>query len=338
MNTQVAITESIKKPWWNRPLWGDRGLIDSMFLLINNKKEIPQEMLYFHNQAWRKLEILSTTLKALLNEEFNSQDFVIFARLNGYLFKCFEENNQYFNQLAGFIQVILKHLDSLSILAQVEANFQQDSLQKLYQFTEALAHQKVPKLVFQEKLRKEKKLIFSHLENAQQREAVETYVNQLYFISQYPQVFENYLFLKRNKLDRWPLLNKLGDFIKNKYHNNLSELKAFVLIAKANDSWFEQLNKAFGFTVPKEASVTDAKILQYLALAYKYESLYPQFKRFLIYLSQWEKTYCYVVTIREKYPLNSYHHPLSFKQNIPGFDLYKTYHDYLDSSYMLHKI
>ncbi len=342
MNTQVELIEGInieeinKQPWWNRPLWGKRSFLEFLLSLIDNRKRIPQQMINRHDQAWQKSEILTATLRALLSDSFSAPDFLIFARIN--LLKYFEKNNQYFNQVAEIIQIIIKHLDSLSILGQVEIDFQQDSLQELYQFTENIVTQKLSKLVFQEKLRKQKELILSNLSTTEEERAVKTYVKKLYIISEYPRVLELYFFLKRHELDDWGLLNKLGNFIKNNNQNNLQELKAFVLIAKANDNWFKNLEQALGFFCWEEDSVAYAKILQYLALSYKYESLYPQFQRFLAYLGQWEKTYYYILCIREKYSTSQYHHPKTFKQNIPGFDIYKIYHDYLDSSYVLKQL
>ena len=337
MNTQVEVIEVInKQPWWNRPLWGEQTFIENILTLIDKRKKIPQQMLYLHNQAWQKLEILTATLKALLSDKFRGEDFLIFARIN--LLRYSDKNNQDFNQLAGFLQIILKHLDSLSTLGRIEAEFQQDSFQKLYKFTENIVAQKLAKLVFQEKLRKQKELIISNLSTAEEKLAVKTYVKELYAISEHSQVLEFYFFLKRHELDDWSLLNKLGNFIKNNEQDNLQELKVFVLIAKANDNWFKNLGQALGLSCSEEDSITFAKILQYLALLYKYESLYPQFERFLVYLAQWEKTYYYILCIRDKYSICHYHHPKTFKQNIPGFDIYKIYHDYLDSSYILKKL
>lgn len=327
------------KPWWNRPLVGDRTLVDYMFISTDSRQEIPERTIYLNNYATQKLEKINLTLKALFSEKFSQPDFLVFARIQSYLSKYFKQKNHYFIQSIDFFTMIFSHLDSLSNLTNIESEYQGEIFTQFYLYSEQLAHQFLDKLVFQEKLKKRKKIIIKSINNSTEAKIIEIYTNNLLLISEVPHLLLTFYLLKRNLLNNWSLFRKIRDFIDHGQNNDLEELKAFILVVKADYDWLKALLVNIVGIKDKNVDVISlARVLQYIALNYKYESVYHQFERFLIYLAKWEKTYCYILSLKEEYPSDNYHYPASFKSKLPGFDLYKVYHDYLDSSYLLKKL
>jgi len=342
LNTMIEDKEDKKdkdKPWWNRPLVGDRTLVDYMFISTDSRQEIPERTVYLNNYATQKLEKINLTLKALFSEKFSQPDFLVFARIQSYLSKYFKQKNHYFIQSIDFFTMIFSHLDSLSNLTNIESEYQGEIFTQFYLYSEQLADQFLDKLVFQEKLKKRRQIFLKSIENPNDAKIIEIYTNNLLLISEVPHLLLTFYLLKRKLLDNWHLFRKIRDFIHHGQNNDLEELKAFILVIKADYDWLKALLVNIVGIKDKNVDVISlARVLQYIALNYKYESVYHQFERFLIYLAKWEKTYCYILSLREEYPSDHYHYPSSFKSKLPGFDLYKVYHDYLDSSYLLKKL
>lgn len=332
MNTNIKIREEVgQQPWWNRPLLGEKTLIDYMLMSTDNKQEIPQHTIYLHNKVWQKLELLTTTLKALLSEKFSNQDFLIFARIKGYLVKNFSQKNHYFNEISKFLINIINNLNDLHKLAEIEQKLTGENCQQFSQFVEHCLTENLSKVMFQETIRKQLELIMFNLSD-HELHLLRKFSNQIYIVSELPNCLENFFLLKKLQLDDWLLFNQIANFAQKDQQNDFGELKSFILLVNAHTDWFKKLGEFFNILDDKKDSITYARILQYLALLYKYEASYKQFREFLKYLAQWEKTYYYIIALKEEYPINNYHYPRNFHQNIPGFEIYKVYHDYLDSS------
>ncbi|MGI0480729.1 hypothetical protein ACN4EE_08055 [Geminocystis sp. CENA526] len=335
MEAELVLKPKMEKPWWNRPLVGEKTLVD--YLLGQKlRSDIPSEHLFLYHSAIEKIENLSLTLKALFNENFSNKDFLVYARIQSYLDKYCQQKKHYFIIGKEFLKPLLDNLDIFIKIDEVEEEYNDVVFFEFYNECLELIRQQQNKLIFQEKLRKLKQSFQEKLYEEKEKVIISVYVKYLVTISEIPNLLNIFYEVKINDIHQWNLFKKIQEFINYNLDYHTEELKSFVLLVKNNEK--ELMNIATKIIKIKKEETEDflilSGILQYITLSYKYEQYYLQFKLFLDYLSKWEKTYFYIQHFRDKYPNQEYYQPSSFKVKVAGFDLYKSYHDYLDSTYL----
>lgn len=334
MKVQLILEEKLDKPWWNRPLLGKKTLIDYIFRQYI-KADIPQDILSHYNFAVEKIENINVTLKALLNEKFIEKDFLTYARIQSYLDKYSQQKQHYFVIGKDFFTVLLNNLDTLLKLKEIETEYNSSVFLELYQYSFELFQQQENKLIFQEKLRKSVSFSMEKLNEEKDQKVIKLYMKYLFIVSDIDNLANFFYSLKNNKSEYWNLLKKTKDFIDYQKVYDVENLEPFLLFVRNDDSLFQDIATKF-IKIKKddtEYSLTMAKILQYITLCYKYEVFYGQFQQFLGYLSKWEKNYYCILNIKNKYPNTKYNYPSCFKIKLAGFELYKSYSNYLESSY-----
>ncbi|MBL1210405.1 hypothetical protein [Geminocystis sp. GBBB08] len=334
MKAELILEETLEKPWWNRPLLGNKTLMDyisSQFV----KLDIPQDILYHYNSALDKLENMTVTVKALLNDKFTEKDFLTYARIQSYLDKYNQHKQHYFVIGKEFFKTLLDNLDTLIKLTEIEAEYNSPVFLAFYEYSLDLIKQKCDKLIFQEKLRKSIPSFTLKLTEEKEQKIIKLYMKYLFMISEIDNLAKFFSLLKTNQLEYWDLFKKIKNLLEQNRINKVQDLKSFVLLVKNDDSLFRDIATKV-IKIKKDETEDEliiARILQYVALNYKYEVLYSQFQLFLSYLSKWEKTYYYILHLKNKYPSNKYNYPPNFRVKLTGFDVYKSYYDYLDSTY-----
>jgi len=114
----------------------------------------------------------------------------------------------------------------------------------------------------------------------------------------------------------------------------IENVKPFLLFTKTEEEFLSAIaSQIIKIKEDDETKLINiAKIFQYIALGDKYKHLYTQFELFLKCLSKWERIYYDIISLRKNYPINQFIIPPSFKAKLSGFEIYKSYHDYLNHS------
>jgi hypothetical protein len=102
-----------------------------------------------------------------------------------------------------------------------------------------------------------------------------------------------------------------------------------VLVVKVNFTKLENLGKLIGIPTKSNEPITHAKILQYIAMCYKYENLNYRFHQLIDNLIKWEKHYKTLLEVRGEYPSYQYYLPEDFMKFIPGENIYQKYQNHL---------
>lgn len=333
MKTELTIEEKTDQPWWNRPLIGDKPLVYYLFRQCYRTQICP-EIISLHDYHLEKLESISVTLKALFNQKFIHSDFLIYARLEGYFQKYCQTKKHYFLVGKEFFKTIIDNLYHLKSISKIEAKYQNPLLMNFYHSVHQLMKENHHKLIFQEKLIKLHYSVNKELINQEEKKVIDSYVGYIISISEVENLLYFLDLLKINNLTNWHLFKKIKKFIKETEYENIEDVKPFLLFATTEKDFFILIaNKIIKIKEDDETKLMNiAKILQYIALGDKYKHLYTQFELFLKCLSKWEKIYYNIVNIRKNYPINQFILPPSFKVKLSGFELYKSYHDYLEHS------
>lgn len=331
MNAELAIEEKIEPPWWNRPLIGDKPLVNYLFRQYC-RIEICPEIISLHDYHLEKLESVSITLKALFNQKFTYSDFLIYARLEGYFQKYCQTKKHYFLVGKEFFKTVLGNLNHLKSILKIEVKYQTPILNRFYASVDNLVKENHHKLIFQEKLIKLHYHVKQQLELAEEIKAIDTYLGHFISISEVENLLYFFDLIKVNNLTDWDIFFKIKNFIANTENQMIEDVKPFLLFTNTEAEFLGAIaSKIIKIKEDDESKLINiAKIFQYIALGDKYEHLYTQFELFLKCLGKWERIYYDVMGIRKNYPINQFIIPPSFKGKLPGFDLYKSYHDYLN--------
>lgn len=336
MNTELTIEEKTDQPWWNRPLVGDKSLFDYFFKQYSRIQVCP-EIVSLHDYHLEKLESLSVTLKALFNQKFTYLDFLIYARLEGYFHKYCQSKKHYFLVGKEFFKTILDNLDHLKSIVKIEAKSQNPLLTNFYNSVSLLVKENHHKLIFQEKLIKLHYLLKQQLKEAKEIQVVDNYLVHFISISEVENLLYFFDLLKVNNLTNWDVFYKIKSFIAETENEMIEDVKPFLLFTNTESEFLGAIaSQIIKIKEDDETKLINiAKIFQYVALGDKYEHLYSQFELFLKCLSKWEKVYYDIIALRKNYPINQFIIPPSFKVKLSGFELYKSYHDYLNHSCLI---
>ena len=108
------------------------------------------------------------------------------------------------------------------------------------------------------------------------------------------------------------------------------ELTGFIALVELNQKLFARISEISFIFPSKSDHQAYAKIIQYLALWYKYQVAYSQFKLMLAVWQTWEKSYQQLVNLKLQYHGDEYNQPKDWQLSIPGFNFYQQYQPYLN--------
>lgn len=91
-----------------------------------------------------------------------------------------------------------------------------------------------------------------------------------------------------------------------------------------------KLGQLIGINNQEDLVITYAKIIQYIALSYRYDHIVHRFRQLTDSLEKWYKHYETITNIREEYPSYKYKVSSNFLQPIPGESIYVKYKDFVN--------
>ncbi len=314
-----------EKPWWNRPLTGESSLIE---LLINlfNKKTIPDVAICLHDEELEELSIISPTIQMQDSDRY-TQEFFEYIDITHKI----NNNEDDYKGLNTFINILIYAIDRhnhFSNLQKIELDYSFRSFLELSQFVDDQLNNNLDQLIFKQEITEKTENLLSKTDNKLEQEILRSYLNSLQVICE-DQIGLNLLsILHKYNIADYKIFKNIAGIIKDIKKQDLSNLKALVLVVKLNYEYLEQLGNLIGIPKKSNEPITYAKILQYIALCQKYHTLDYRFNQLLTNLKKWEKHYQTVKEIRTKYLNNKYQLPESFTNSIPGEKIYDKYKDH----------
>ena len=327
VKTATAITDvqniTYLQPWWNRPLWGESNVFDALMFQLK-KQKIPATVMALHHRRIKELHQLAQQARKLELEVFKSREFLLFLRLNK-------------NFACGFQQDKILHRSTqlLLVALQVKSIFQEMDKIKLEHLNldRKKFHQLFPTLIHDEYLNHyhyQEQLIKKFAQDLSIEEnQFEYYLNfRKYFFRSFARkkTFNAslYLLLQEEQISS-DLLEQLVKLICQVPGDFLIDSKTLMALVQRNHQLFERISQISFIFPSKLDHQAYAKIIQYLALWYKYQLAYSQFKATFAVWQSWEKFYQEVVRIKRQYNAHEYRQPKDWQLPIPGLNLYKQY-------------
>lgn len=314
------------KPWWNRPLFGGVSLIERIWGALN-RQEIPELALSLHDTEFEELEKIFPTMKMLDNEQY-TDEFLLYIRIKNKV----ENNLEEYKGLHTFIKIFsftTRHINYFRTIRRIELDFQGKTQVELYNFIEEQLNLTSDPNLFNQIVIEEIDRLINIIRNEPTKEALLSYKNAIDAISK-DEIGLNLLILfKKYNLSDYSIFNVINAILKKLKKQNLETLKALVLVVKVNYDELEKLGHLVGIPNNEDKVIIYAKILQYIALSYRYENLLYRFNQLLEVVKNWNKQYQTLLQIRQEYPSHKYKIPESFLKTIPGEYIYNKYQEFI---------
>lgn len=334
------MTEINRKPWWNRPLWGQKSFLQSVTgriqELLNrlNKASVPDRARLLHNQQFNQAKELAQSAQTLESIKFGQKEFILFLRIRYSLMRGLEG----FEGLKDCVQFLLTAVDTKDCfirLEQIESRYRGTKQQELYEFINELLVQstfleQVPTATFCQQVQAKRDQLLPQLKTEQGAVALNSYVKELETLAKQELALKLLALFKRHNFTDFSTLQVISKLVKSLSKGEVHDRKMIGVLIKANYEVFERLGEIIGVPPEKRTSESYAKMLQYIILLDKHQAAYDQFAQLLEFLRKWETPYYSVLAIRQEYSPQAYKLPQDFIQDMPGLELYNKYQKWLN--------
>ena len=339
MSTPVqnrASKDSQTKPWWNRNLWGDESLIESVNHWLNqtfftSRAEVSESSMAIYKQSLTQLHNIAAIAKTIDREKFSTQEFILFLDIK----RQIDRNLGLYQGLKNTIDLLGVALETKDCFLKIEATetrYRSYSQQDFYNYVFELLGQSSSKDEFKERVHKQLVEVISKVKTEEGKSALQAYCNQLYILSENELGLKLLFLFKQSNLTDFSLLRNIAEIADSFYDKELQSLKQFNFIVRMNAEMFLKFGEIIEVPESQNNPKTYALILQYIALKARHQNSYGQFQQLIQLLKDWQQFYDPIIAIRQEYPPNEYKQPPIFREEIPGLTVYEKYQSYLESS------
>lgn len=332
-DTTSKTQDSQQKSWWNRPLFGDKSVIERITNWYKQKMfkgEVPESSVRLYTQSLRQLKSMIAIANKMENEKFSSREFSTFVQINSAV-KSNAGQYESLGRSIDLLRVALETKDCFSKIEQTESRYHSYSQQEFYEYVFDLLEREVPKEQFKELVEKQLLGVISKVKTEEGKIALQSYMNQLNILSEDQLGLQLLYLFKQYDLSNLSLLRKVAEIADTFYDKNLSDFNEFSIAARFQDEVFMKLGEII--QIPPDKNVTDtyALILQYIALRNRHQNSFAQFEQFMSLLKKSLKFHDSIMATRKQYPPSDYKQPLIFQKEVPGGDLYKKYQEFIEN-------
>ncbi|WP_373479398.1 hypothetical protein [Geminocystis sp.] len=321
------------EPWWNKPLWGDRSMLEKIESIIHKEHDkIPQEVIDHHQAVLAEIKLLAPIARALDSDKFTESDFLDFVKVSNLFAKEVGEYKGLRNYVALF-RVAVEAKNSFLTIEQIELSYRSSKQQEFYNYVLTLLEKQLSPAKFITLLEAKLAQILPDISTEEGKNAINIYADTLKTVARQDELGLRLIFLfKKYQLEDFSLLRVISDMVEYLLGRDLRDFQDIVILVKANEKKFQQLGKIIELPIEKTSYEDYARMLQYIALKQKHQNSYLQFQRLLEILTQWFHFYLIIQDLREHYPESQFEAPSEFKQSISGLEIYLKYKSVLMKS------
>ncbi|MGI0482465.1 hypothetical protein ACN4EE_16990 [Geminocystis sp. CENA526] len=319
-------TDKKTEAWWNKPLWGDKSMLEKIEAIIQKPhEEVPQEVIEHHQRVFAELKLLTPIAKALDSSKFSDSEFLEFVKISNLFSLEIGEYKGLRNYVALF-RVAVEAKDSFLKIEQIELSYRSSKQQQFYNFVVELLEKQLPSSEFITFLDQQLEKTLQEIQTEEGKNAINVYAQTLKTVAKQDDLGLRLIFLfKKYQLEDFSLLRVMSDIVQYLLGRDLGDFNDIVTLVKANEQRFEQLGKIIELPIDKTREEDYARMLQYIVLKQKHQVSYIQFQRLLEIMTQWTHFYLIVRDIRSHYSETEFTLPPEFQHNVPGLDIYLKY-------------
>ncbi|MGB7415601.1 MAG: hypothetical protein WA902_15445 [Thermosynechococcaceae cyanobacterium] len=329
----MAVSQEVKpqKPWWNRPLIGNKSLVERVFGLRQRlkKETVPENAVRLHQHHSTTIKRLLSRAYAIDNDKFGNQEFLTFVRMKRELAQA----HSGYQDLDTYIDLLMAGINAKAAflgLETIEFGHCSTKQSEFYAFVDSLypAHQ--PPVEFIDCVQQKYTQILPALRTAEGRTALQSYFKYLRTVANHPLSFKLLCSFKQHRLTDFSILKKISEIIDRLQRVDLLDRAYLSTETLAHYDVFAKMAQVIG--LPDHLNNTKAYgiLLQYAALSEKYKLAYPKFQELSALLQQWHESYQALQQLQKEYVNRAYRYPKTWKQAIPGVGLYEKYQAYFN--------
>ncbi|MEA5535616.1 hypothetical protein [Crocosphaera sp. XPORK-15E] len=310
-------------------LLGKNGLSEQVMERLGlAKPKVSETAIFLHNRALVDAKICAKSLKAIEQDKFSKQEFLLFAKIKF----CVQYDRQEYeglNQSIDRLKSALKAQKSYVIMDQIELMCQGIKQKEFYDYVYQELNNYEDKEVFQRNINQKLTAIIHQIKTDEGKHNLQVYAQELDSLCQNSFSLQLFSLFSQKKLKQFSILQSVSEIISNLKEQDVTNLKVLTCLVMVHYDMFEELGQMINITGKKSSPDTYARIIQYLALENRHQQAYDQFEKLIQVLRKWNPFYQAVSKIREEYSPENYRQPKDFNQEIPGLELYLKYKNYL---------
>lgn len=328
-----ASSQTAKPLWWNRPLIGQKSLLQRVFEKFSNlrapqKLEVSESTIFLHNREMTDAQVFAKTVEAIDNDKFGNPEFLLLVKLKFLLSKRLEGYGELWDSIQ-LLQIALAAKDSFLSLYQTELRYRSSKQQEFYAFVDELLNQNKNPVTFRQQTQAKLAELLPQIKTEEGKLALKSYQKQLETVAEQELGLRLLALFRAYQLTDYSILNKISEIINVLGKKALHDLKTVVTVIMVNYSIFEKLGPIIGISGNRSNPDTYARIVQYIALSYKHELSFSKFEELIKLMRRWYVSYLTILGIRQEHPPEEYKQPREFCQEIPGEKLYLKYNNWL---------
>lgn len=314
-------------PWWNRPVIGENSLVEDLLGKFG-KKEVSESALFLHNREMTDLRVFAKTAKAIDNEKFGKQEFLVFVKMQYLLQKGINEFEGLYDSLQ-LLKVAIDAKDCFISIDQTELRYRGTKQQDFYKFVEHLLEDHEDKAAFREQMQMKLANLIPEVKTEEGKTALQSYGKHLDKLSDNELGLKLLSLFKAYELADYSILLVISDIIQSLGKWDLLNFKELVSVVRVNYDVFEKLRNIIELSERQSTPETYTIMIQFIALSNRHAIYYLKFDDLMKVIQKWFKTYQAMIGIRQEHPPSEYKQPKEFKEPIPGIEIYEKYKRWL---------
>ena len=293
--------------------------------LFQRKPEVPELVEIVHNREMSAVGIFAKKAESIDSDKFSGQEFLMFVKMKYCLARGIEEYAG-LDQSIKLLQGAIEAKNSYLTLDQTEFRYRSSKQQDFYQYVESLlASDYEDKAAFQARVAEKLLSTLPQVKTEEGKIALKAYQSELERLADYELGLKLLSLFKTYQLADYSVLRTISDILETFREKQTLDYSSLVVLVISKYEVFEKLKNIIGVADNKNKPETYARMMQYIALAYRHGKSYAQFAELLQVMRQWYLPYRAILDIRQRYPRSSFKLPKQFSEDIPGVAIYDKY-------------
>ncbi len=307
--------------WWNRPLLGKKGLIES---IVHNKNDVPKEALINRKTNLSDLYIFAKTAEAIDSKIFLEPEFLSYIKIK---YMMDNDIGEYagLKQSYRYLELAIDVKDLLIFIDQTELRYRGYKQQEFYDQVLEILKEGDEAETFKQKLELGAKEAIAQTKTPEGQQALVNYVDNLKQISDNPLGLDLLKRFRTLQLSDYSVLAHISELIRNIEIRHVYDMNRLVQLANDNIALFGKISEIIQVPQEKNNTRSFAIMVQFIALGHQHKITALKFEELVKVLRLWLKYYSKIQEIQLAYPEADYKQPPEFTIPIPGEAVYRKY-------------
>jgi hypothetical protein len=307
---------------------GILGVFKSNYQEKFGKPKVPEGSANLHTRSFKEITLIGNKAEKINNKKFGNEEFLLLLRIKINMLKE-AEGYQGLGECVDLLQAGIIAQKSFLRLEQTELRYRSRKQQEFYNYVAENLQGEINKEAFIQKINQKKTEILPSIATEEGRNAIDAYTKELNVLSQYKLGLKLLSLFKQYELKDFSILKKIADVVESFEGKDLVNSDDLVSPVLENYDSFDKLAPIVGLSAAESTPQGYARILQVIGLTNRHGKAYLEFGQLVQLLKKWETPYKAIALVRKEYTEDKYSIPDEFKQDIPGWNTYQKYTEYL---------